>query len=151
VAGFRREQFRCDHQRIERGVDLRVLAGVERQDAALFDQSARQRFGEQPLRQPHVERLALALIAGLVLGRERQRHIGAGVGVFAEILHRLADAVAGARIRQHQRKLRRPRTAGRGAARSASLPLPSLFDSLFDSLAASGLRAANCARASVTP
>jgi hypothetical protein len=49
----------------------------------------------------------LPFIAGLVPGRERQRHIGAGIGIFAEILHRLADAVAGARIRQHQRKLRR--------------------------------------------
>ena len=107
MTGLRREQFRRDHQRIERGIDLRILVGVERQDAALFDQGARQRFGEQPLRQPHVERLALALIAGLVLGRERQRDVGAGVRVFAEILHRLADAVAGARIRQHQRKLRR--------------------------------------------
>ena len=73
----------------------------------MLDQGARQRFCEQPLRQPHVEGLALALIAGLVLGRERQRDVGAGIGVFAEILHRLTDAVTGTRIRQHQRKLRR--------------------------------------------
>ena len=116
VAGLRREQFRRDHQRVERGIDLRILVGVERQDAALLDQGPRQRLGEQPLRQPHVERLALALIAGLVLRRQRQRHVGAGIGVFAEILHGLADAVAGARIRQHQRKLRRleqrPRLGG---------------------------------------
>ncbi len=49
----------------------------------------------------------LALIAGLVLGRQRQRDVGAGIGILAEILHGLADAVAGPRIRQHQRKLRR--------------------------------------------
>ena len=67
MTGLRREQFRRDHQRIERGIDLRILVGVERQNAALLDQSARQRLGEQPLRQPHVERLALAFIAGLVL------------------------------------------------------------------------------------
>ena len=73
----------------------------------MLDQRPRQGLGEQPLRQPHVERLALALIAGLVLRRQGQRHVGAGIGVFAEILHGLADAVAGARIRQHQRKLRR--------------------------------------------
>ena len=107
MTGLRREQFRRDHQRVERGIDLRSLVGVERQDAALLDQGPRQRLGEQPLRQPHVERLALALIAGLVLCRQGQRHVGAGIGVFAEILHGLADAVAGARIRQHQRKLRR--------------------------------------------
>ena len=107
MARLRREQFRRDHQRIERGKDLRILVGVQRQHAALLDQGARQRLGEQPLRQPHVEGLALALVAGLVLGGERQRHIGAGIGIFAEILDGLADAVAGARVRQHQRELRR--------------------------------------------
>jgi hypothetical protein len=58
----------------------------------------------------------LPFVAGLVLGRQRQRNVGAGVGVFAEVLDRLADAVAGARIRQRQRKLRRveqrPRLGG---------------------------------------
>ena len=107
VAGLGREQFRRDHQRVERGIDLRVLVGVERQDAALLDQRPRQRLGEQPLRQAHVERLALALIAGLVFRRQGQGDVGAGIGIFAEILDGLADAVAGARIRQHQRKLRR--------------------------------------------
>ena len=118
VAGLRREQFRRDHQRIERGIDLRVLVGVERQDAALLDQRPRQRLGEQPLRQPHVERLAAALIAGLVLRRQRQRHVGAGIGILAEILDGLPDAVAGPRIRQHQRKLRRSRTAAAASGRA---------------------------------
>ena len=107
VSGFRREHFRRDHQRIQRGIDLRILVGVERQDAALLDQRARQRLCEQPLRQAHVERLALAGVAGLVLGGQRQRDFGAGIGIFAEILDGLADAVARPRIRQHQRKLRR--------------------------------------------
>ena len=142
MAGFRREQFRRDHQRIERGIDLRVLVGVERQNAALLDQRPRQRFGEQPLRQPHVERLALALIAGLVLCRQRQRDVGAGIGIFAEILDGLADAVAGPRIRQHQRKLRRRRTAA--AARRVS-------SSRLAVSPARRTRARNCARASVTP
>ena len=49
MAGFRREHFRRDHQRIERRIDLRILVGIERQDAALLDQRPRQRLGEQPL------------------------------------------------------------------------------------------------------
>ena len=121
MSGLGREQFRRDHQRVERGVDLRILVGVERQRAALLDQRPRQRFGEQPLRQPHVEGLALALIAGLVLCYKRQRHVGAGVRVFAEILDGLADAVAGARVRQHQREFRRvEQRPGRGALRSVA-------------------------------
>ncbi len=107
LAGLGHEQLRRDHQRFERRIDLAVLIGVERQDAALLDQRARQWLGEQPLRQPHVERLALALIAGLVFRRQCQRHVGAGVRILAEILDGLADAVAGPRIRQHQRELRR--------------------------------------------
>src|SRR4029078_10952757 len=75
VTGLRREQFRRDHQRVERGIDLRTLIGVERQDAALLDQGPRQRLGEQPLRQPHVERFALAFIASLVLCRQGQCHV----------------------------------------------------------------------------
>ena len=131
VAGLRREQFRRDHQRVERGIDLRILVGVERQDAALLDQRPRQRLGEQPLRQPHAERLAPAFIAGLVLGRQRQRDVGAGIGVFAEILHGLADAVAGARIRQHQRELRRVEQRPRlGRLLVAVLAAPALAASL---------------------
>ena len=84
LAGLGREQFRRDHQRIQRRIDLRVLVGVERQDAALLDQRPRERFCKQPLRQAHIEGLALALIAGLVLCRQRQGDVGAGVRVFAE-------------------------------------------------------------------
>ena len=51
--------------------------------------------------------VADALVAGFVLGGQRQRDLGAGIGVFAQILDGLADAVAGPRIRQHQRELRR--------------------------------------------
>ena len=85
LAGLlRHEQFRRDHQRVERIIDLGVLVGVERQDAALLDQRPRQGLCEQPLRQPHVEGLAAALIAGLVLRRQRQRDVGAGVRVLAQ-------------------------------------------------------------------
>jgi len=31
MAGLGREQFRRDHQRVERGIDLRILVGVERE------------------------------------------------------------------------------------------------------------------------
>ena len=107
LAGLGREQMRRDHQRIERGIDLPDLIGVERQNAALLDQRPRQRLGEQPLRKPHVERLALALIAGLILRRQGQGDVGAGIGIFGEILDGLPDAVAGPGVRQRQRKLRR--------------------------------------------
>ena len=110
LAGLGREQFRRDHQRIQRDMDLRALVGVERQDAALLDQRARQRLGEQPLGQPHVERLAAPLIAGLVLGRQGQRHIGAGIRILAEVLDGLADAVAGPRIRQSPAQIAARRT-----------------------------------------
>src|SRR3978361_486576 len=105
VAGFGREQLRRDHQRVDRVIDLRLLPGIEREVAALLDQRARQRLGEQPLRQFHVEGLAAPLIAGFILGRQRQRDVRAGIGVLAEILDGLADAVAGPRIGQHQRKV----------------------------------------------
>ena len=49
---------------------------------------------------------SLALVAGLVLGRQRQRHVGAGIGILAQVLDGLADAVTGADVRQHQRELR---------------------------------------------
>lgn len=89
------ERFGRDHQRIERDQHQRLLVGVEREIAALLDQRARQRLHEQPFRQPHVERLAAPLVSGFVLRGQRQRDVGAGIGIFAEILDGLADAVAG--------------------------------------------------------
>ena len=136
LAGLGREQFGRDHQRIERGKDLRVLVGVERQDAALLDQRPRQRLGEQPLRKPHVERLAMALIAGLVACRQGQGDVGAGIGILAEILDGLADAVAGPRIRQAPAKIAARRTAAAARRRLSAHR--------------SG-RTAKCACASVTP
>ncbi len=124
LAGFGREQLRRDHQRIERGIDLPDLIGVERQNAALLDQRPGQRFCKQPLRKPHVERLALALIAGLVLCRQGQGDVGAGIGVFGEILDGLPDAVAGAGIRQRQRKLRRVEQRPRRRAAFGRIPGP---------------------------
>ncbi len=107
LPGLRHEQFGRDQERIERGEHVAIAVGVERQDAALLDQRPRQGLGEQPLRQPRLERLALALIAGLVLCGQRQRDVGAGIGIFAQILHGLAYAVAGAGVRQRQREFRR--------------------------------------------
>ena len=82
--------------------------GVEREIAALLDQRARQRLGEDALGQAERERLALALVAALVMGDQRHRHFGAGPGMIGQILDGLADAVPGARLRQHQREIRRP-------------------------------------------
>src|SRR5260370_970847 len=117
VAGFGREQFRRDHQRLERRIHLRVLVGIEGQNAALLDQRPRQRFREQPLRNPHVERFAAALIAGLVLRRQGQGAVGAGIRILTQILDRLSNAIAGPRIRKHKRKLRRVEQRPRRAPR----------------------------------
>ena len=54
--------------------------GIERQIAALLDQRARQRLDENPLRQRHRARLALADIAGFVLGGERDHHLAPAQG-----------------------------------------------------------------------
>ena len=107
LAGLGCKQFGRDHQGVQRGIDVPVLIGIERQNPALLDQRPRQRLGEQPFRKPHVKRFTAALIAGLVLGRQRQRDVGAGIGILAEILYSLADAITGTRIWKHQRKLRR--------------------------------------------
>src|SRR5579872_3495899 len=107
LANFRHEQFRRDQQRLQRIDDLGTLVGIERQRATLLNQRARQRLGEQTFGQAHIEGLAMPLIAGLILGRQRQPDVGAGVRIFAEVLDGLAHAVTGADIRQHQRELRR--------------------------------------------
>ena len=56
----------------------RPRIGVEREIAPLLDQRARQRLGENALRQAERERLALADVAAFVMGDERHRHFGAG-------------------------------------------------------------------------
>jgi hypothetical protein len=120
---IRHEQFGCNHQRFQRLTDLRTLIGIERESAALLDQRPRQGLGEETFGQAHIERLAASLVAGLILGRQRERDVGAGIGILAEVLDGLTDAVAGPDIRQHQRELRwieqRPRlgSIGRFAGR----------------------------------
>ena len=107
MAKFRREGLGRDHQRFERDQYQRLLVGVEREIAPLLDQRARQGLHKQPLRQSHIERLAASLVAGFILRRQRQRHIGAGIGIFAQVLDGLPDTVARARIRQAQCDRRR--------------------------------------------
>ena len=48
-AGLRRELLRRDGERVERGDDVRLRVGIEREIAALLDQRLRQRLGEDAL------------------------------------------------------------------------------------------------------
>ncbi len=106
-AGLQRELLGRDGERIERGEHDRLLLGVERQVAALLDQRARHRLGEDALRQLDVGRLAAAFVAGLVARDQRHLHVGAGPGVLGEILSGLRVAGARARLRQRQREIGR--------------------------------------------
>ncbi len=107
ISKLRRERLGRDHQGFQRDQHQRFLVGIERKIAALLNQRTRQRLHEQPFRQPHVERLAAALVAGFILRRQRQRDISPGIGILTQILHGLTDAVAGPRIRQSKRDRRR--------------------------------------------
>ena len=107
-AGVGRELFGRDGERVERGQHQRLLVGVERQDAALLDQRARQRLDEEALRQREFERLAAAFVAGLVVRDQRHRHLGAGPGVLGEIVDGLPAPAAGARLRQREAHIRAP-------------------------------------------
>ena len=114
-----REAFRRDGERIERGQHQRLGFGVERQDAALLDQRARDRLDENALRQLHVARLAAAFVAGLVARDQRHDDVGAGPGMLGEIARGLRRAAAGARLRQREREIGRleqrvRRLVGRG-------------------------------------
>ena len=95
----------------------RLLVGVERENAALLDQRARQRLDEEALRQRQFERLAAALIAGLVMGDQRHHHLAAGPGMLGEIVDGLPGARAGARLRQVEAELRRAEQRMRRLAR----------------------------------
>ncbi len=106
-AGFRRESFWRHGERIERGEDDRAALRIERQIATLLDQSPRQRFGKNSLGQAQGERLAPALVAGIVAGDQRHDNVGARPGMIGEVLDRLANAVSCARLRQDQREIGR--------------------------------------------
>ena len=100
-------RLRRDRKRFERREQARLRLGVERQNAALLDQRARERLDEHALRQLELDRRARTLVAGLVARGQRQRDLGAGPRMIREILGGLPGAVAGARLRQHQREIRR--------------------------------------------
>ena len=96
-------QRQCGKRVEDVGLRLRVAC----EDAPLLDQGAGHRLGERPLRQPQLERLALAFVAGLVTSDERHHRRGAGPRILGQVLAGLADAVAGARLRQRQREIGR--------------------------------------------
>ena len=106
-AGLGREALRRERQRVERGHHAVLHVAVEREIAALLDQRAGQRLDERPLGQPQLMRRRAALVVGLVAGGERHHHVDAGPGMLGQILDGLADAVLGARLRQHQREVGR--------------------------------------------
>src|SRR5215510_2974515 len=102
-------------ERIERVEHARLRFTVERQRAAQLDQRARDRLQERPLRQRQLERRARAFVAGLVAGGERHDGVGTGPRMLGHILGGLPDAVLGARLRQHQRHIRRLEQAAGGS------------------------------------
>src|ERR1700730_1902106 len=104
---LRHETCRRDRERIERRHHVRLRFGIERQIAPLLGQGAGQRLEEHALRQREFGRFARPLIAGLIARGQRQRHFGAGPRMIREVLGGLPGAVAGARLRQHQREVRR--------------------------------------------
>ena len=122
--GLRDEPLRRDRQRIERHQHMVLGVGVEREIAALLDQRARQRLGERPLRQPHLLRRRAAFVVALVAGDQRHRHVDAGPRMLGQILGGRAGAVAGARLRQHQREVRRVVTAGAAPCRRLAATRP---------------------------
>ncbi len=101
-AGVGRELLGRDGERVERGQHDRLLVGVERQDAALLDQRARQRLDEEALRQGEFMRLAAPFVAGFVMRDQRDGDLGAGPGVLGEIVDGLPAAAARARLRQRE-------------------------------------------------
>ena len=111
MPGLDLECFRRDGQRIERDQDARLGIGIERENAALLDQRARHRFCEAALRESHLERVGTAFIAGLVARDQRENDVDARPRDARTDSGRLSGAVAGALLRQDQRKIRRAVTA----------------------------------------
>ena len=98
-----------------------AIARVLGQAAALLDDGARQRLGEAPLGQHHLDRGAAPGLAGEVLGDQRQLDRHAGPGVVADLVEALSLGLLGIGARQPQRQRRRPlvRRAARPSWRSA--------------------------------
>jgi hypothetical protein len=100
-------------------------SGIEHERAALLDQRLRERLGEGPLRQGVVDRLAAALLLGLVLGNQRELDPGAGPGMRGEV-------DGGFRVRLRLRLGRqRQRDARRGNQRAAADQALALLDHAF--------------------
>ena len=120
-AGLRHEPLRRDRERIERAQHRGLGVGVEREIAALLDQRARQRLGERPLRQLE----SRSARCGPRCRPRRARSASSSTSAPAQgcsdrSLVVCADAGAGARLRQHQREVRRAVTADAAAWPSAA-------------------------------
>ena len=107
VRNLRREFLGRNRERIERSEQARLRFSVERKDAALLDQRARQRLDEHALGQLELERGARAFIAGLVTRGQSQHDLRAGPGMIGQVLGGLACTVSRAQLRQHQREIGR--------------------------------------------
>ena len=94
-------------QRVERIGDTVDRVGVHGEIGALLDDRTGERVIEIAHRQDDLGGLAPAFLTGLVLGDQRDAHLGTGPGMRGEVPDRLAGAVAGAELRQRQRDLRR--------------------------------------------
>ena len=81
-----------DLKRCEALDDLRSPAGVGDELASLLDDGPRDRLGEPPRWQPHLQRLGPADLTGRVLGFERHGdpQAGPGMGCKLQERHRLA-------------------------------------------------------------
>ena len=94
------EQFRRDAEAVERRLDaLGRMVRVEDQIAPLFDERARQRIVERPLRKRDFDRRARAALARHALRAQRHQNVRAGPRMFGKIDRgaRVADAVDGRR------------------------------------------------------
>jgi hypothetical protein len=91
-APFLREGVGRDQERVEGDLHPAPVVGVEHQLAALFHERLREGLGEGPLRQGEVDGGAAPLLAGVVLGDERQLHPRPGPGMAGEVDRRLVSA-----------------------------------------------------------
>src|SRR6476646_8831831 len=108
------EALRRQGERIEGSEDVGLSVAIERKRPPLLDQRTRHRLRERPLRQAEFEPRALAFVAGLVARGQDHGHVHARPRMLRQILGALSGAVLRARLRQHQRKIRRIVERARG-------------------------------------